>query len=87
MFSIDNPNVLALWKASIHSKNEALIFINRDIHRKQRLIVEKLRHLVQAGKPLVDVSPEHRLDYIPTPFAYTLRPGQGIVLIAERNSS
>lgn len=87
MFHIDNPNVLALWKASVHSKDEALIFINRDIRNKQSFTVEKLRHLVQAGKPLVDVSPEYRLDYIPAPFTYTLRPGQGIVLIAERNSS
>jgi starch synthase (maltosyl-transferring) len=87
MFNIDNPNVLALWKASVHSKDEALIFINRDIRTKQRFTVKKLRHLVQAGKPLVDVSPKYRLDYIPAPFTYTLRPGQGIVLIAERNSN
>ena len=86
MFHVDNSNVLALWKASVHSKDEAVIFINRDILNKQGFTVEKLGHLVQAGKPLVDVSPEYRLDYIPAPFAYTLRPGQGIVLIAERNS-
>jgi len=33
---------------------------------------------------LLDVSPEHPLDYLPTPFEYTLRPGQGIVLVTRR---
>lgn len=83
--NIDNPNVFALWKASIHSKDEALILINRDLHNKQAFTVDRLRNLVQAGKPLVDVSPEYRLNYIPEPFSYELRPGQGIVLVTERN--
>jgi starch synthase (maltosyl-transferring) len=86
MLNVDNPKILALWKASLHSKDEALMFINRDIKNKQKITVEKLKDLVQAGKPLVDVSPEYRLDYIPEPFTYNLRPGQGIILVAQRNS-
>ncbi len=86
MIDVGNPNILALWKASVHSKNEALIFINRDIKKKQRVSVKKLKDFVQAGKPLIDVSPEYRLDYIPTPFTYNLRPGQGIILVTERSS-
>ncbi|MFH1076267.1 MAG: alpha-amylase family glycosyl hydrolase [Pseudomonadota bacterium] len=86
MVNIDNPNVLVLWKASIHSRDEAIIIINRDIHNKQRFTIQRLRDLVQAGKPLVDVSPEYQMDFIPEPFSYKLRPGQGIVLVTERNS-
>ena len=37
------------------------------------------------GAPLKDVSPEDRLDYIPEPFRYSLRPGQGIVLVTSRS--
>lgn len=38
------------------------------------------------GAPLRDVSPEYSLGYIPTrPFDYDLRPGQGVVLITERD--
>lgn len=87
MFDTNNPKVLVLWKASVHSKDEALIFLNRDIRRKQKFTVAKPGNLVLAGKPFVDVSPEYQLDYIPEPFSYKLRPGQGIVLVTERNSS
>ena len=30
------------------------------------------------------VSPEYAMDYIPEPFHYALRPGQGIVLATSR---
>jgi starch synthase (maltosyl-transferring) len=79
-----NPYVLLMWKASIQSKQEALMIINKDIHNKQTFYADNLYNYVQSGAPLVDVSPEYRLDYIHTPFHYDLRPGQGIILVAER---
>jgi starch synthase (maltosyl-transferring) len=43
-----------------------------------------LYHHVQAQGPLTDVSPEYPLDYLPTPYEYNLRPGQGIVLVTRK---
>jgi starch synthase (maltosyl-transferring) len=80
----NNPNVLLMWKGSTQTKQEALLILNEDISNKQTFYAENLYEYVQSREPLGDVSPEYRLDYIPTPFHYDLRPGQGIVLITER---
>lgn len=80
-----NPNVLIMWKASTTSKEEALVIINKDICGRQGFHADSLSGYVQSRSPMKDVSPEHRLDYIPSPFSYELRPGQGIVLVTERN--
>ena len=82
-----NPNVLLMWKASIHTQEEALLILNKDIKNEQHFHAASLKEFVQAGAPLVDVSPESPMDYIPTPFLYDLRPGQGIVLITSRDSA
>jgi starch synthase (maltosyl-transferring) len=79
-----NPNVLLLWKGSTQTKQEALLILNQDITNKQTFYTENLYDYVQSREPFADVSPEYRLDYIPTPFHYDLRPGQGIVLTTER---
>ncbi len=81
-----NPNILLMWKASVNAQ-ECLLILNKDIHHKQHFYAERLQEYVQAGAPFVDVSPEYRMDYIPTPFSYELRPGQGMVLITSRDSS
>jgi starch synthase (maltosyl-transferring) len=80
-----NPNVLLMWKASTNSPEECLLILNKDIKKKQRFHADSLQEFVQAGAPLVDVSPEYPVDYIPKPFSYDLRPGQGIVLITSRD--
>ena len=81
-----NPNVLLLWKASTATPEEALLILNRDTGNHQYFHEDNLHALVQAGAPLRDVSPEYSLGYIPTrPFDYDLRPGQGVVLITERD--
>jgi starch synthase (maltosyl-transferring) len=54
------------------------------VHGKQHFEVESLQKYMQSKAPLTDVSVEHRLDYIPSPFSYDLRPGQGIVLVTRR---
>jgi starch synthase (maltosyl-transferring) len=81
----DNPNILLMWKASAYSQEEALLILNKDIYNKQYFYAESLKKFLQAGAPIVDVSPEYALDYVPAPFSYDLRPGQGIVLVTSRD--
>ncbi len=85
VLSHDNPNVLLLWKASTRTEQESLFILNKDIRGKQNFRAESLQRFLQAGAPAVDISPEYPLDYIPQPFSYDLRPGQGIVLVAARD--
>jgi starch synthase (maltosyl-transferring) len=80
-----NPNVLLLWKASVKKRDEALLILNKDPWNHQDFCTDHFRHYVQAGAPLRDVSPEHPLEYLHEPFHYSLRPGQGIVLVTERD--
>ncbi|UCH81052.1 MAG: hypothetical protein JSW20_00175 [Nitrospiraceae bacterium] len=82
----DNPNVLLFWKASIHSQDEALLILNKDIYHHQSFHADRLCELMQSKAGLTDVSPENTMDFIPEPFSYDLRPGQGIVLVTERNA-
>ena len=81
----DNPNVLFMWKASTQHKEEALLILNKDAHQHQDFHTENFRRYVQAGAPLKDVSPEYPMEYLPEPFRYSLRPGQGIVLVTRRD--
>ena len=81
----ENPNILLMWKASTHSQEESLLILNKDIWNSQHFYAESLQRYLQAGAPLIDISPEAPLDYIPSPFAYDLGPGQGIVLITRRD--
>jgi starch synthase (maltosyl-transferring) len=80
-----NPNILLLWKASTSSPEESLVILNKDIHNRQNFHAESLRDFIQSGTPLLDVSPEHPLQYVPSPFSYDLSAGQGIVLLASRD--
>ncbi len=41
--------------------------------------------ILEAGAPLRDVSPEYPMEYLHEPFHYSLRPGQGIVLVTQRD--
>ena len=81
MLPCDNPNILFLWKGSLRAKQEALLILNKDVHNKQHFHAENLYQHIQSAGPLRDVSPEYPLDYLPTPYEYGLRPGQGIVLV------
>lgn len=85
--SCDNPNILVMWKASINTQEESLIILNKDIYNKQHFYADSLHKFIQAGGPLNDVSPEYRLEYIPEPFSYDLRPGQGLVLVTARETA
>lgn len=84
ILSCANPNILVMWKASTHTKEESLILLNKDIYNKQ-LFYDDLYRFIQSKAALVDVSPEYFMEYLPTPFHYELRPGQAIVLVTRRN--
>lgn len=79
----DNPAVLVLRKQSAKGQGEALLVLNKDPWNRQHFQAEDLYRYVQSRPPLVDVSPEWPLDYLPTPFEFELSPGMGRVLVAE----
>jgi len=83
MLPADNPNILFLWKGSLRARQEALIILNKDIHNKQHFFTDNLYQYVQNQSPLTDVSPDFPLEYLPTPYEYNLRPGQGIILVTD----
>jgi len=62
-----------------------LLSLNKDPENHQVFYTEHFRNYVQAGAPLKDVSPEYPLEYLHEPFHYSLRPGQGIVLVTHRD--
>ena len=84
MLPTNNPNILCLWKGSLHARQEALIILNKDILNKQHFQTNNVYEYVQTQGPLTDVSPEYPLDYLPTQYEYDLRPGQGIALVTHR---
>ena len=79
----DNPAVLVLRKQSAKGQGEALLVLNKDPWNRQHFQAEDLYRYVQSRPPLVDVSPEWPLDYLPTSFEFELSPGMGRVLVAE----
>lgn len=82
----NNSNILVMWKASITTNEEALLIMNKDIWNKQYFYAENLQDFVQSKAALKDVSPEYALDFLPAPFNYDLRPGQGILLVTTRDN-
>jgi starch synthase (maltosyl-transferring) len=83
----DNRHVLVMWKASTHSREEALLIINKDIHKSQTYKTNRLCDLMQSKAPCTYISPEIPLDYLPEPFSYELSPGQAIVLVNMRDAA
>lgn len=81
---MDNPRVLVLWKASRQGQQQAVIFLNKDLHQRQPLRVPDPAKLFQVGGPVRCVSPENPLDFVPVPFEYDLRPGEAVVLVSGK---
>ena len=81
LISCPNPNVLLMLKVDEASGDAALVMLNKDSQNHQPFWCDNLYRVISARQGLRDVSPEFRLDYLPTPFEYNLRPGQGIVLV------
>jgi len=84
LIRLENPALLGLWKGSTHSKEEALLVLNTDVHNRQVFYVPTVRQLIQSQAPLKCVSPENPLDHVHEPFHYELRPGEGLVFVTER---
>ncbi len=84
LIELDNRQVLVMWKGSVRSRQEALILLNTNVHERQNVYCESLRRFVQSGAALRCVSPENPLEHVSEPFQYELRPGEAIVLVAER---
>ena len=80
-----NPNVLLMRKSSTRHRDEALLILNKDAWNHQEFYTDHLRHFLPEGARLRDVSPEFPLAQVHEPFHYSLRPGQGIVLVAARD--
>lgn len=76
-----NPAVLLMWKAATASNEQALIVLNKDPWNRQHFHCGDLYRHVQAPPPLLDVSPEWPLDYLPTPFDFELAPGMARVMV------
>lgn len=83
MLQNSNPHVLMMWKASVSTRDEALVILNKDVKGRQHFQEQSLQRLVQTKVPLRDISPDNPLGAIPEPFSYDLNPGQGIVLEAS----
>ena len=81
---LEHPNlaILLLWKASTQGHGQALLVLNKDPWNRQPFHCDDLYRLVQAPPPLIDLSPEWTMDYLPTPFDFELGPGMARVLIA-----
>jgi len=76
-----NPSVLVMRKTRSDGQGEALLVINKDPWNRQHFYSDDLYHYVQSQPPLVDVSPEWPMDYLPTPFEFELSPGMGRVMV------
>lgn len=75
--------VLLLHKSAPDGQGEALLVLNKDPWNRQHFQSDDLYRHVQTPGPLLDVSPEWPMDYIPTPFDFDLAPGMGRILVTE----
>ncbi len=78
-----NPAILLLWQASTQGHGQALLVLNKDPRDHQHFHCDDLYRLVQAPPPLIDVSPEWAMDYLPTPFDFRLGPGMARVFVTR----
>lgn len=83
LMGCSNPAVLVMHKASSKGQGEALLVLNKDPWNRQYFHADDLYHYVHGQPPLVDVSPEWPMDYLPTPFEFELSPGMGRVMVTE----
>lgn len=78
-----NQAIMVLWKAASRNGGEALLILNKDPWNRQHFHTHDLYQYVQSAPPLIDVSPEWPMDFLPNPFDYELPPGMGRVLVSS----
>lgn len=78
---LENSAVLLLHKRHPKGEGEALLIINKDPWNRQHLHINNLYRYLKQPAPLLDVSPEWPMDYLPTPFEFELAPGMGRILV------
>ncbi|MEI7867153.1 MAG: alpha-amylase family glycosyl hydrolase [Candidatus Methylumidiphilus sp.] len=81
IWNASNPNVLVMWKASVHDSSQALIILNKDVWNRQYFHIDNLHHYLQHAPALVDVSPLWPMEFLPAPFEYELLPGMARILV------
>ena len=80
-----NQAILLLWLASTNDSGEALLVLNKDPWNQQHFRCDDLYDLVQSPDPLIDVSPEWPLDFLPVPFEFDMAPGMARVMVSAAN--
>jgi starch synthase (maltosyl-transferring) len=83
LYDSGNERILLMWKGSTGIAQESLLILNKDIYQKQRFRTDNLFQFVQRRAPMIDVSPDTALEYLPERFSYDLLPGQVIVLVTK----
>jgi len=81
VFADGNPAVLVMWKGSSLTGREALLLLNKDIYGAQTFEAQDIHGFFESRAPITDVSPENRVEEVPSRFSVELGPGEGRVLI------
>jgi starch synthase (maltosyl-transferring) len=86
MHTVDNPQVLVMWKGSSSTDEEALLILNKDINNTQSFNTPNIYDFFESKAHVVDVSPEKPLRDVPVSFSCDLAPGEGRVLVAREEA-
>lgn len=81
-----NPSIMLMWKGSVRTNQEALLILNKNLSHQEHCFVEDLYRYIQGSPPLLDLSPQWAMDFLPTPFHFDLGPGMGRVLVTRAGS-
>jgi starch synthase (maltosyl-transferring) len=77
-----NPAILVLRKHAVNGPGQALLVLNKDPWQRECFFVDDLYRLIRSPGPLVDLSPDWPMDYLPTPYEFWLGPGMARVLVS-----
>ncbi len=71
-----NPNLFCMLKISTDRLEKALIILNKDTVAYQPISIPSIYRVFETQTPIVDISLDLRMDYIPDQFFYELMPSQ-----------
>ncbi len=78
-------DLLVLHKSAAEGRAKAVIVLNKDLRHRRVFQVASMAELFGEDSLAVQcVSPENPLPSVNSPFHYELRPGEAIVLVADR---